>query len=118
MVKASRFSSGLRNTHTIVGGLRDKQAQPSKVVKTFAARLGHAIRSHRHTAGLSQEEVGFSSELHPNYVGMVERGERNVSVQALVRLGQAIGVRASVILTEVDEVDVLGRFGEHDTEAV
>lgn len=74
-------------------------------METFAARLGHAIRSHRHTAGLSQEKVGHLSELHPNYVGMVERGERNVTAEALVRLGQAIGVRASVILAELETMD-------------
>lgn len=71
-------------------------------METFAARLGHAIRRHRHAARLSQEEVGFRSGLHPNYVGIVERGERNVTAEALDRIGRAIGVGASAILAEVE----------------
>ena len=69
----------------------------------FAALLGRAIRRHRRAAGLSQEEAGHRGGLHAVNAGMVERGERNVTAAALVRIGRALGVRASTILAEAED---------------
>lgn len=54
--------------------------------------IGARVRQARLAAGLSQEELAHRSNLHRNYIGGIERGERNVGVLALVEIGRALGV--------------------------
>jgi transcriptional regulator with XRE-family HTH domain len=55
--------------------------------------IGEAIRRYRKRAGLSQEKLAEKADLHPVYVGELERGEEAASVSALVRIAKALGVR-------------------------
>jgi len=50
------------------------------------------IRQIREGKGLSQEALADIAELHRTYVSSVERGERNVTVDSLERLADALGV--------------------------
>lgn len=54
--------------------------------------LGEAIRALREQRGLSQEELGFRSGLHRNYVGGCERGEINLSFAVMLQITRALGV--------------------------
>ncbi|HEY0780319.1 MAG TPA: helix-turn-helix transcriptional regulator [Gemmatirosa sp.] len=62
----------------------------------MAARraLGAVLRRLReaHPDAPSQERVGEWADLHRNYVGSAERGERNVAFEALTRWLAALGV--------------------------
>lgn len=54
--------------------------------------VGDAVRELRKAAGLSQEKLAEKADLHPNYVGEVERGEKTISVDALLRVAAALKV--------------------------
>ena len=54
--------------------------------------VGDAIRAHRKAAGFSQEVLAEKADLHRNYIGEVERGEKTISVDALVRIADALKV--------------------------
>jgi transcriptional regulator with XRE-family HTH domain len=60
--------------------------------------LGRAIRATRDEQQVSQEELGFRSGVHRNYIGGIERAERQPSVTALARLAEALGVALSDLL--------------------
>jgi transcriptional regulator with XRE-family HTH domain len=53
--------------------------------------LGDAMREFRHALGISQEELGFRSQTNRSYVGGIERGERNPTIEVLLRLTDALG---------------------------
>jgi transcriptional regulator with XRE-family HTH domain len=55
--------------------------------------LGEAIRKHRKETRFTQEYLAEKAELHPVYVGRVERGEITISIDALLRIAKALKVR-------------------------
>lgn len=62
------------------------------VLNEFAPLVGARVRELRLAASLSQEALAAQADLHRNYVGSIERGERDVGVDALNRLSGALGV--------------------------
>lgn len=56
--------------------------------------FGDRVRAVRTSRGLSQEGLADKADLHRTYVGSVERGERNVSLDNIYRLADALGVTA------------------------
>ena len=54
--------------------------------------VGDAIREVRKAAGFSQEKLAEKADLHPNYIGEFERGEKTISVDALLRIAAALNV--------------------------
>lgn len=54
--------------------------------------FGNNIRNIRVSQGLSQEELSFRANLHRNYIGMVERGERNISLKNIIKISKALNI--------------------------
>lgn len=55
--------------------------------------FGKSIRALRESRGYSQEELAERAGLHRNYVGGIERGERNVGLENIGKLAKALAVR-------------------------
>ena len=49
----------------------------------------------------SQEQLSEKADLHPNYLGRVERGEEHVSLIALRRIAKALGVRVRELVRDI-----------------
>lgn len=70
----------------------------SEVKKTSKARkiFGDNLLRFRKQKAMSQEELGFKSGLHRTYIGSVERGSQNVSVDNIYKLAAGLGVEPTV----------------------
>jgi transcriptional regulator with XRE-family HTH domain len=60
--------------------------------------LGLEVRRLRKAQGLSQEELGDRCELHANYIGYIERGERDVGVRKIFAVAKGLGVHPARLL--------------------
>jgi transcriptional regulator with XRE-family HTH domain len=63
--------------------------------------LGATIRSYREEAGLSQEKLAEKANLHHNYVGEVERGEKAVSIDTMLKIAAALDLRVSDLVKDL-----------------
>jgi len=66
--------------------------------KIFAANL----RKARLVKGVSQEALAEIAGLHRTYVGSVERGERNISIDNMQKLAEALGLKIQDLLDNGD----------------
>ncbi|WP_405797877.1 helix-turn-helix domain-containing protein [Streptomyces sp. NBC_01506] len=63
--------------------------------------FGRRVRALREQRGYSQEALAHAAGLHRTYVSSLERGNRNVGLDNIVALAQALDVPAAVLLQEV-----------------
>jgi transcriptional regulator with XRE-family HTH domain len=63
--------------------------------------LGETIRKYRRRAKFSQEKLAEKADLHPVYIGKVERGEQWISLHALLRIAQALSVRVRELVSDL-----------------
>jgi transcriptional regulator with XRE-family HTH domain len=47
---------------------------------------------------MSQERLAEKAELHPVYIGKIERGEQWISLHALLRIADSLGVHVSELM--------------------
>ena len=62
------------------------------------ARFGERVRTERMRRGLSQEEFGERAGVHRTYVGMIERGEKNITLLNIEKFSRALGVKISALV--------------------
>jgi XRE family transcriptional regulator, regulator of sulfur utilization len=63
--------------------------------------IGDAIRKYRKQAALTQEGLAEKAELHPVYIGELERGEQTVNVYGLMKIAKALGVRVRDLVADI-----------------
>jgi transcriptional regulator with XRE-family HTH domain len=74
------------------------------VERALSPWLGKAIRQRRLVGGLSQESLAENAHLHRTYISMVERATRNISVDALSGIADALGVSPSQLMNEAERL--------------
>jgi len=74
------------------------------VVRSLSPWLGVAIRQRREARGLSQEALAEQANLHRTYISLVERAARNISVDALSGIADALELRPSQLLQQAEKL--------------
>jgi transcriptional regulator with XRE-family HTH domain len=77
----------------------------TKQSNTIPARIlfGRALRQARENLELSQEELAERAGLHRTYIGQVERGEKNISIDNMEHLATAVGLAVWAMIKPPDE---------------
>ena len=79
---------------------------PAKVEsKAFARAFGQAVRVHRERAGLSQEKLGFESDLDRTYISGIERGRRNPTLKVIWQVATALRTAPSKLMRSAERAD-------------
>lgn len=62
---------------------------------TARKAFGQKVRILRKSRGFSQETFANAAGLHRTYIGAVERGEQNVSIDNIERIAKALNIQIS-----------------------
>ena len=77
----------------------------ARIPRPMAAELrrafGQRVRARRTAQGLSQEALADLAGIHRTYVGSVERGERNISLDNIHALADALGVSPARLVDDI-----------------
>ncbi len=79
-------------------------------MSNIAESVGKRLRGFRLEKGMSQEKLAHKAGLHPTYIGQVERGEKNLTIQSLERITMALEVPISSMFEKMEERDVANNY--------
>ena len=77
-----------------------RQSKSSKTKSPVAVSIGKVIRKHRIKLNLSQEKFAELVGLSKNYIGDLERGEKEPTISTLNNIGTKLGKTASRLIKE------------------
>jgi transcriptional regulator with XRE-family HTH domain len=63
--------------------------------------IGDAIRLYRKKAKLTQEKLAELADLNPKYLGEIERGEKIISIEALLRVAKAVKTHVRTFFRDI-----------------
>ncbi len=90
-------------------------------------KLGERLRELRKSAGITQEELGEKAELSYKFIGELERGQVNVSLDSIVRITDALEVKIGDLFSKekipvqkvlVKEKSPLSKFSSKDLQLI
>jgi len=70
----------------------------------FARRFGEVVRKHRKAAGLTQEQLAEKSDLASKMISLVERFERNPSLNVANSIALGLGVPLWQLIRDADNI--------------
>lgn len=95
--------------------------------KDARKKLGERVRELRKSAELTQEELGELAELNYKFIGELERGRVNVSLDAIVRIAAGLRVKIGDLFSKekvplqkviVKEKSPLSQFSPQDLQLI
>ena len=69
----------------------------------IAKIIGQRIRNYRVEKGLSQEKLAEISGCQPTYIGQIERGEKNATLESIEKITSAMGISLSKLFEKIGE---------------
>lgn len=71
---------------------------------SLAEFFGQVVRRNRLAQGLTQEELADRAKLHPTYIGLIERGAKNPSIDVCFQISEGLGHSLVNLLSEAQEL--------------
>lgn len=68
---------------------------------SLAKIIGQRIRNYRTVKKLSQEKLAELCGCHPTYVGQIERGEKNATLESIAKISSALDVPLSQLFEKL-----------------
>lgn len=68
---------------------------------SIAKIIGDRIRAYRNQKGWSQEYLAEKADVHHTYIGQLERGEKNATIESISKIAGALGVSLSRLFENI-----------------
>ena len=68
------------------------------MIKNYLKQIGGRIKELRKQQGLTQEDLADKAGLNPNYLGRIERGEINVTIETLSKIAVSLSKSLALLL--------------------
>lgn len=78
----------------------------SRMQTTLVVKLGRAVRKLRIKKNISQEEFAALCNLHRTYISDIELGKRNLSIENVERIAEALGISVSGLFIEAENESI------------
>jgi len=69
--------------------------------ESINVRFGRKVREERLKRNLSQEELAAHAGVHRTYIGMIERAEKNITLENIEKIAKALNVGISEFFREM-----------------
>lgn len=66
-------------------------------------QFGKKVREERQKQRLSQEQLAEKAGLHRTYIGMIERAEKNITLENIHKICKALGFNLGVLFKDFDD---------------
>lgn len=63
--------------------------------KDVVVKFGNKVRKERKKIGISQEELADRANVHRTYIGMIERAEKNITLENIEKVAIALNLKLS-----------------------
>lgn len=61
-------------------------------------KFGQKVRAERAKLGLSQEQLAVRAGVHRTYIGMIERAEKNITLENIEKIAKALSLSPKQLL--------------------
>ena len=69
--------------------------------------IGQRIRNYRTGKGLSQEKLAELAGCHPTYIGQLERGEKNATIESIEKISIALDISLEKLFEKIGTADTV-----------
>ena len=63
--------------------------------KEILIKFGRRVREERTKLNLSQEQLASRAKVHRTYIGMIERAEKNITLENIDKIAKALKIKLS-----------------------
>jgi transcriptional regulator with XRE-family HTH domain len=69
--------------------------------KDILVKFGGRVRAERTKLGISQEELASRAGVHRTYIGMIERAEKNITLENIEKIAKALNLKIDRLLKDL-----------------
>lgn len=69
--------------------------------KEVHIKFGKRVREARLAQNMSQEELARYADVHRTYIGMIERAEKNITLESIDKISKALNIKISDLFKEL-----------------
>ncbi len=72
---------------------------------SIAYEIGQRIRFYRKQKNLTQEQLAELCNFHPTYIGQLERGEKNATLESIYKVAQSLDIPLSQLFENIEQYE-------------